>query len=129
MIISGCFLLDSRCSKVFLLSLGEEPTDHSIENTQMTVIWARGQEPQSYVHKPKSGLEAGSASVRDFYRPDELKYHGHGSQRGGLSLNFFGSPTSSISFVKNGSSRPVISLSPLHFLAPVAFVLLARVLS
>ncbi|CAG0884808.1 unnamed protein product [Darwinula stevensoni] len=67
----------------------EEPTDHSIENNPMTVIWARGQDPQSYIHKPKSGLEVGSASVRDFYRPDELKYHGHGSQRGGLSLNFF----------------------------------------
>lgn len=28
--------------------------------------------------------------MKDFYKADELKYHGHGSQRGVVSLNFFG---------------------------------------
>lgn len=55
----------------------------------MHVIWAKGQELGKYVHYPKSGLETEKPSVKDFYQPDELKYHGHGSQRGKLSLNFF----------------------------------------
>lgn len=56
----------------------------------MHVIWARGQEPNMYVHSPKSGLEKGPKSVPDFYRPDEVKYHGKRDQRGITSLNFFG---------------------------------------
>lgn len=55
----------------------------------MHVIWAVGQEHGRYVHLPKSGLETESGSIKDFYKPDELKYHGHGSQRGVLNLNFF----------------------------------------
>lgn len=39
---------------------------------------------------PKSGVEASQVSEKDFYKPDELKYHGHGAQRGVVSLNFFG---------------------------------------
>lgn len=56
----------------------------------MHVIWARGQEPGQYRHSPPSGLETGKAAVGDFYRPDELKYHGHGDQRGVVAINFFG---------------------------------------
>jgi len=56
----------------------------------MHVIWAQGQEQDRYVHNPKSGLERDRASVKDFYRQDELKYHGHGAQRGQTTLNFFG---------------------------------------
>jgi hypothetical protein len=56
----------------------------------MHVIWAQGQEQNRYIHNPKSGLERDRASVKDFYRPDELKYHGHGAQRGQTTLNFFG---------------------------------------
>lgn len=56
----------------------------------MHVIWAKGQEAGKYVHLPKSGLEKESASVKEFYKADELKYHGHGSQRGVASINFFG---------------------------------------
>lgn len=56
----------------------------------MDVIWALGQEPDNYVHFPKSGIEAGKASLKDFYRRDELKYHGHGEQRGKTSINFLG---------------------------------------
>lgn len=56
----------------------------------MHVIWARGQEPGKYVHSPPSGLEKGTAAVGDFYRQDEVKYHGHKDQRGVASINFFG---------------------------------------
>lgn len=68
---------------------GTEATDHSVIDEPMHVIWAVGQEPEKYKHFPLSGLEKGEASVKDFYKPDELKYHGHGDQRGVLSLNFF----------------------------------------
>lgn len=40
------------------------------------------------MHVPPSGLEKEKASMRDFYKPDELKYHGHRSQRGFTQLNF-----------------------------------------
>lgn len=36
----------------------------------------------------RSGLEKGPASVKDFYRADEIKYHGK-RNRGQLRLNFF----------------------------------------
>ena len=42
-----------------------------------------------YHHSPPSGLESGKASITDFYRPDEVKYHGKGN-RGVVSMNFFG---------------------------------------
>ncbi|KPJ20098.1 Cell surface glycoprotein 1 [Papilio machaon] len=51
----------------------KEPTDHSIVDDEMHVIWAHGQE---------------NSQLGDFYRPDELKYHGHG-QRGVTNINFF----------------------------------------
>lgn len=69
--------------------MSKDVTDHSIVNDLMHVIWARGQEPGKYVHSPPSGLEKESASTRDFYQPDELKYHGHKSQRGVAQINFF----------------------------------------
>lgn len=56
----------------------------------MHVIWAKGQESGRYKHFPKSGLEKDRASVAEFYKPDELKYHGHGDQRGQTTINFFG---------------------------------------
>lgn len=68
----------------------KEPSDHSIVNDLMHVIWAQGQEQGKYVHNPKSGVEQANAKVKDFYKPDELKYHGHGAQRGVIALNFFG---------------------------------------
>jgi hypothetical protein len=72
------------------LCIATEPTDHSIVDAQMTVIWARGQEPGQYVHSPHSGLEKGSASDPEFYKADEIKYHGQKDQRGVVSMNFFG---------------------------------------
>ncbi|XP_045454874.1 uncharacterized protein LOC123664374 [Melitaea cinxia] len=62
----------------------KEPTDHSFVDDLMHVIWARGQEFGHYVHSPPAGVSKG-----DFYRPDEIKYHGHGSQRGVTTVNFF----------------------------------------
>jgi hypothetical protein len=69
---------------------GTEASDHTIEEDLMHVIFAQGQELGNYVHIPKSGVETTEASVKDFYKPDELKYHGHRSQRGVTTINFFG---------------------------------------
>ncbi|XP_076346405.1 uncharacterized protein LOC143244864 isoform X2 [Tachypleus tridentatus] len=68
---------------------GKELTDHTIENSFMDVIWARGQEIGKYIHRPKTGLEDCKVKTPDFYRPDEIKYHGHGKQRGKVTMNFF----------------------------------------
>lgn len=70
--------------------IAKEPSDHTIVDDLMHVIWAQGQEPGKYVHVPASGVETPAAKVKDFYKPDELKYHGHGSQRGFTTLNFLG---------------------------------------
>lgn len=72
----------------------------------MHVIWAKGQEQKNYQHSPKSGLEKDVSLVKDFYKPDELKYHGHGSQRGVTSLNFF-SKRYSIAFEKISTQNVV----------------------
>ena len=40
----------------------------------------------SISHSPKSGLELGKASQQDFYKEDELKYHGRAT-RGVLNIN------------------------------------------
>lgn len=64
--------------------------DHPIEDEFMHVIWAKGQELGKYVHSPKSSLEAGNVSLKNFYKPDELKYHGHGRQRGMAIIDFMG---------------------------------------
>jgi len=76
--------------KYYYIFIATEPTDHSIVDDVMHVIWAKGQEQKNYQHSPKSGLEKDVAFVKDFYKQDELKYHGHGSQRGVISINFFG---------------------------------------
>ena len=65
------------------------PTDHSIEEAEMHVIWATGQEQGGYSHSPGSGLESKKEepSVPEFYKDDELKYHGK-TNRGVTSINF-----------------------------------------
>ncbi|CAH1775664.1 unnamed protein product [Owenia fusiformis] len=71
-----------------------EQADHSLEAGAMHVIWARGQETDSYRHYPKTELDLGNASDLGFYRDDELKYHGRQSsghsnkQRGIVTLDF-----------------------------------------
>lgn len=72
-----------------LLLSASETTDVSFTDSNMHVIWAIGQLPGGYVHIPDSGLEQGNSSVPDFYRKDELKYHGDRPQRGFGDLNFF----------------------------------------
>lgn len=67
-----------------------EPTDHTLDDELTHVIWAKGQEPGNYVHIPASGIETEASSVKEFYQPDELKYHGHKMQRGVTQINFFG---------------------------------------
>jgi hypothetical protein len=65
-----------------------DEADHDIDG-EMHVIWARGQEGK-YVHNPKSGIEVAGAnpSRAEFYAPDEIKYHGHGAQRGKTRIDF-----------------------------------------
>jgi len=82
-----------------------EPTDHSIVDEVMHVIWAKGQEQKNYQHSPKSGLEKDVAFVKDFYKQDELKYNGHGSQRGVISINFFDEPGKQTSSIDDQESE------------------------
>ncbi|XP_057333014.1 uncharacterized protein LOC130672435 isoform X4 [Microplitis mediator] len=72
-----------------------ELTDHEIVDGDMQVIWARGQQKGNYVHQPPSGVEKSKVSVKDFYKTDELKYHGHKNQRGVATFNFFDEKTRS----------------------------------
>ena len=82
---------DGETTIVFRKKLSASgPTDHSIVNENMHVIWALGQDQGDYSHSPKSGLESSgvTASVPDFYHDDELKYHGK-ENRGVTSINFY----------------------------------------
>lgn len=72
------------------LYIVSDEADHVIGTEPMQVIWAKGQEHGKYVHSPPSGLEKESASVTDFYKADELKYHGKGDQRGVTVITFVG---------------------------------------
>jgi hypothetical protein len=62
------------------------PSDHSIEEGLMHVIWAVGQKQGMYSHAPRSGIENGNPSIPDFYKEDEIKYHGK-KNRGARQLN------------------------------------------
>ena len=42
----------------------------------------------NYVHIPASGLERDNSTVPDFYKEDEVKYHGR-KNRGVLALDFW----------------------------------------
>ncbi|KAH3832050.1 hypothetical protein DPMN_105326 [Dreissena polymorpha] len=83
------------------LSAGSDAADHSFERGPMHVVWARGQEPGSIHHVPASGLEhnQSAASIPNYYKEDELKYHGRDldgtsyGHRGYLTLDFFSQPT------------------------------------
>ncbi|GFO48494.1 cell surface glycoprotein 1, partial [Plakobranchus ocellatus] len=72
-----------------------EQTDWTIENGLMHVAWARGQQMGDVVHRPNSAIETNEADDM-YYRPDELKYHGHGTHRGAASFNFFDPPPEAI---------------------------------
>ena len=68
-----------------------------------------------YSHIPKSGLENGNPSVKDFYMADELKYHGK-KNRGAFLLNFGGktkkSPTSTDLIYIRRDKKPAGSSPP-----------------
>lgn len=61
-----------------------ESTDHTLDDDLTNVIWAKGQE------KASSGIVQEISSIKDFYKADELKYHGYQMQRGVAVINFFG---------------------------------------
>ena len=81
----------------------DEPSDHAIDGLSQ-VIWAHGQPQGAYQHSPRSGLERGDASVKDFYRDDELKYHGKASYRGKFLLDFREAMEKSAGSAKIGSA-------------------------
>lgn len=84
------------------LYVAKERADFSFTNAELEVIWALGQESAGnrIVHQPLSGLElATDNSDPQFYKLDELKYHGrHAFQRGHVNINFMGM-TAFISFL------------------------------
>lgn len=62
--------------------------DHDIEDEVLTVIWAMGQTPSQFIHRPSSSLEREEATNTEFYQEDEIKYHGS-LTRGSTQINFF----------------------------------------
>ena len=66
-----------------------ETADHPITRSQQHVIWSLGQVFPDYFHNPASGIEAGTAEDRMFYKRDEIKYHGT-RNRGVTTANFYG---------------------------------------
>ena len=88
-------LYNVPCVCIFAVSLthlylysADDPGDHSIEDEVLTVIWAMGQSPSQYMHRPGSSLEREEATNTAFYQEDEIKYHGS-STRGSTQINFF----------------------------------------
>ncbi|KAK0394636.1 hypothetical protein QR680_000850 [Steinernema hermaphroditum] len=68
---------DGRTIVMFRRKIAEiEPSDHPLGPDKMFVIWAKGQEPNQYRHSVKSAIETGKIKDKDFYRVDQLKYHG-----------------------------------------------------
>ena len=55
----------------------------------MNVIWAHGQRQGNYTFNVMpSGVNVQGASDKDFYKDDELKYHGFTQNRGTMSVDF-----------------------------------------
>ena len=85
------FSFQSGSSILMLLSsylLDDGYQDYNVTDTVMHVIWAIGQTADLTFHRPFSSLEANESTVTDFYRPDEVKYHGT-RNRGATQINFF----------------------------------------
>ena len=60
------------------------------------MIWARGQRADVYYHRPAAGIDNPNIPLSDpdYYKRDELKYHGNNqdnNHRGRTTVNFFGS--------------------------------------
>ena len=80
-------------------AVSAERSDHSIMNSSMHVIWARGQRADTYYHRPTAGVDNPNLNISDtnYYKRDELKYHGQYSannNRGFTTINFYGESTS-----------------------------------
>eukprot|EP00803_Ostreobium_quekettii_P001912 evm.model.scf_457.4 EVM.evm.TU.scf_457.4 scf_457:58791-66895(-) len=61
------------------LSTTDQAGDYCIlDNMNYLMIYAYGQEQDNYFHDPRSSLETGRASNKEFYGKNELKYHGGG---------------------------------------------------
>ncbi|VDK17311.1 unnamed protein product [Anisakis simplex] len=68
---------DGRTIIMFRRSIAEiEPSDHPLGPGELFVIYAKGQTSESFSHYPKSALETGNYSDHDFYKIDQLRYHG-----------------------------------------------------
>lgn len=81
-------LLSAVCISLFIAVA--ERTDHEISDNYMNLIWAQGQDAGSYVHTPAAGIEVEvNISDKNFYKPDDLKYHGPREHRGTRTFNFF----------------------------------------
>lgn len=59
------------------LHAATDPTDNSVTNNPMTVIWSNGQAPAD-----------NPTNIGDFYRQAEIKYHA--ARRGIMTFNFYG---------------------------------------
>ncbi|CAG9539280.1 unnamed protein product [Cercopithifilaria johnstoni] len=54
-----------------------EPSDHPLGPGKIFVIYAKGQTMESYSHAVKKALDQGPVRDHNFYRHDEVKYHGN----------------------------------------------------
>ncbi|VIO92847.1 DOMON domain containing protein [Brugia malayi] len=69
---------DGRTIVMFRRRIAEiEPSDHPLGPGEIFVIYAKGQMMGSYSHAVKSALDQGPISDHNFYRQDEVKYHGN----------------------------------------------------
>ena len=87
--------------------------DYNITDTAMHVIWAIGQTPGDINHSPQSSLEANEASNRDFYQPDEIKYHGS-VNRGATQINFFSKDSPYDCNEYHHLAYFILSIDPIH---------------
>ncbi|GFS19097.1 cell surface glycoprotein 1, partial [Elysia marginata] len=100
---------DGETTLVFRRKLeASETSDWPIENSLMHIVWARGQQEGDIKHWPDSALEKKQADA-DYYRKDELKYHGHGNHRGAASFNFFDAPAVATSDCTTGGCTDLAS--------------------
>ncbi|VDK52652.1 unnamed protein product [Gongylonema pulchrum] len=53
-----------------------EPSDHPLGPGKIFVIYAKGQTTGHHSHAVKSALEQGPVKNHDFYKRDQVKYHG-----------------------------------------------------
>ncbi|VDN03274.1 unnamed protein product [Thelazia callipaeda] len=93
---------DGRTTIMFRRRIAEiEPSDHPLGPGKIFVIYAKGQTSGNYSHSIKTALENGSVGDYEFYKDDQVKYHG--SQNRGVHP---------IEFVSNKERFPSIRPLP-----------------